>query len=481
MGTYNVGWEDGTTQVFAARDDEDARLHIQRTVIEMERDDPPGPWSDVRFLRDADSARDVPDPLAQIRGLLGRHAKQALHHLDHYNADASQLDRDQLLALSTQHQAAVDAFPTAEALALAHSVHERADAWNQREWASNDTVMLRNQRDALPRRDRAGRRDLQAQIARREAAGADAQRTLDSLDAREQRLRKTGRHPEQWLEQHGPHAIQWAHAQAELLRRDAITRPAADQTEDREPPDAHVPSPALGADGDQPGQRAGEQLVAVEEQRSRLAAQLAALPLPTLRQLDGTARDRARLEDQRHDLADRLQALPDPSRNLLGRVRDPNAAERARLSAALAAAQQQIATLDTHAQQLQRTLGPGAPTIHQQRAELERRIGELDHTTHQIRDDLTERAVTSAPQWAEDLFGRRPDQDRLAEHWDRGVREIAHYRIEHHLADDTPGLGPQPTSGETRRQWGRADNVLQQTQQRLGRELAHDRGPHHER
>ena len=78
MGTYNVGWEDGTTQVFAARDDEDARLQIQSTVIEMERDDPPGPWSDVRFLRDADSARDVPDPLAQIRRLLGRHAKHTL-------------------------------------------------------------------------------------------------------------------------------------------------------------------------------------------------------------------------------------------------------------------------------------------------------------------------------------------------------------------------------------------------------------------
>jgi hypothetical protein len=53
------------------------------------------------------------------------------------------------------------------------------------------------------------------------------------------------------------------------------------------------------------------------------------------------------------------------------------------------------------------------------------------------------------------------------------VREIAHYRIEHDVADDTPGLGPQPASGETRRQWRNADRVLQQTQRHLGRELAH--------
>lgn len=231
MGTYNVGWEDGTECAFVARDDEDARLQIQCDVIDMEREDPPGPWSEVRFPREADSARDVPDPLAQIRGLLGRQAKEALHRLDYYSPDTSQRDRDELLALSAQHQAAVDAFPATEALALARSVHDRADAWNQREWASNDVVMLRNQRDALPRRDRVGRRDVQAQIARREAVGADAQRTLDSLDAREQRMRDAGRHPEQWLDQHGPHAIQWAHAQAELLRRDAITRLAADRTE----------------------------------------------------------------------------------------------------------------------------------------------------------------------------------------------------------------------------------------------------------
>ncbi|MCA1680599.1 MAG: hypothetical protein LC777_17425, partial [Actinobacteria bacterium] len=208
---------------------------------------------------------------------------------------------------------------------------------------------------------------------------------------------------------------------------------------------------------------------------------LAALPLTTLRQLDGTARDRARLEDQRRDLTDRLQALPDPSRNLLGRMRDPNAAERARLSAAVAAAQQQITTLDSHAEQLQRTLGPSAPTVRQDRAELKRRLDELDHSTQQIRHDLVRRVVASPPKWANDLFGRRPDQDRLAEHWDRGVRHVAHYRIEQHVADDTAGLGPQPASGQTRRQWRNADHVLQQTQRHLGRELAHDRALHHER
>jgi hypothetical protein len=58
MGTYNAGWQNGTPRVFVARDDEDALLQIQCDVIDMEREDPPGSCSDVRFLRKAVIAAD---------------------------------------------------------------------------------------------------------------------------------------------------------------------------------------------------------------------------------------------------------------------------------------------------------------------------------------------------------------------------------------------------------------------------------------
>jgi conjugative relaxase-like TrwC/TraI family protein len=221
-------------------------------------------------------------------------------------------------------------------------------------------------------------------------------------------------------------------------------------------------------------------LAALQHDRGRLLAQLEGLPLTELRQLDAITAERARVDGQRRDIAERLQALPAPTRSRLGRGQDPHAAERARLTAAVGAADQQIAALDTRAERTQRTLGP-ADAIREERAGLQRRIDELEHDVRLVRDELAERVVASRPAWGRELFGERPEQYKRAEYWDRAVRDVARYRIEHGLGEQALGLGPEPAGGEARGHWRQTNRVIEQTQRRLGYEVDRGRDLHRDR
>ena len=277
-----------------------------------------------------------------------------------------------------------------------------------------------------------------------------------------------------------------ARARAQMLIRDdedlalaqLPARPAAGRPDDRTLHRAAASvSGELGEHAEHVRDRpaSAERLRELQDQRAQLVAQRAAMPLDELRQLDAIEAERARVDGQRRDVIHRLEALPDARRSLLGRDRDSHAAERARLNASVAAAHQQIAALDTQAGRLQRMLGrPSA--IREERAGLDHRSSELEHETRRIRDELAERVVASRPSWARELFGERPQQYRRAEHWDRGVREVARYRIEYRIEDRTPGLGPEPSGGEARGRWRQADRALEQTQRRLGVEVERDRG-----
>ncbi len=281
-----------------------------------------------------------------------------------------------------------------------------------------------------------------------------------------------------------------ARAQAQMLVRDdedlAVeqlpVRPAPGRVDDRELQRAPAAaSPELGAQLAEPERDrpvSVDRLVALQHQHARLIAQRASLPLAELRQLDAIAAERTRVAGQCRDVDERLQALPDPSRSMLGRTRDPHAAKRARLTAAVAAADQQLAALDTQAERAKRTLGQ-PEAIREEKAGLDRRISELEHDTRQVRDQLADREVAARPAWARELLGERPEQYKRAEQWDRGARDVARYRIEHHVPQDTRGLGPEPARGPARGHWRQADRVLEQTQRRLGVEV--DRDLHRER
>ena len=234
-------------------------------------------------------------------------------------------------------------------------------------------------------------------------------------------------------------------------------------TERAEPRSAHAPEHA--------------RLAAIRAEADRLTAQLAGLPMRELRQLDQVAAERVQVAAQRDDAAARLEALPAPERTLLGRTRDPHAAERARLAAAVGAADQQLVALDQHAARLERDVGP-VQAIRDERDGLDRRLAQLDAQGRDLRDALAERDVAQPPAWARAMFGERPAHPRQAEQYDRGVREVARYRVEHDVADAISGLGPEPEPDEQRARsaWRQADTTLRQVQQRLGRSVDRGRG-----
>ena len=283
-----------------------------------------------------------------------------------------------------------------------------------------------------------------------------------------------------------------ARARAQMLVRDdedlALEQlpvlPAAGRVDDRQL--QHAPTAATAELGAEQAEQQRDhpiniqRLAALQDERQRLITQRAALPLTELRQLDAITAEHARVSGQRRDIDERLRALPEPAKSVLGRPRDPHAAQRARLTAGLAAADQQLDALQTQADRLQPIHGRAA-AVREEHAGLQHRIGELEHDIRQLRDELAEREVAARPSWARDLFGERPEQYKRAEHWDRGVRDVARYRIEHHIPENVRGLGLEPAGGEARGRWRQADRVLEQTQRRLGVTVDRDRGLHHER
>jgi hypothetical protein len=57
------------------------------------------------------------------------------------------------------------------------------------------------------------------------------------------------------------------------------------------------------------------------------------------------------------------------------------------------------------------------------------------------------------PVWLTGLLGGRPDDVAGANAWDDAVHDIARWRAEHLIADDTPGLGERPGSADDAAQW----------------------------
>jgi hypothetical protein len=228
------------------------------------------------------------------------------------------------------------------------------------------------------------------------------------------------------------------------------------------------PTQAQAADGGRRALRAlRDELAAVSEQRAQL-------PLPDLYELDAIEQDITRLQGQREHVAARLAAVPEPQRRLLGRTTDPHAAERAHLTTALHGADRQLTALANQRDHLIATTR-NLPAARDERDALDRRERQLQHEARELRDGLAEQQVVAPPGWARETFGERPAQPRSAELWDRGVRAIARYRIDHDLPDQTPGLGPEPKDRSARHAWRQVDDTVEQVQRRLGRSIDRDR------
>jgi hypothetical protein len=75
---------------------------------------------------------------------------------------------------------------------------------------------------------------------------------------------------------------------------------------------------------------------------------------------------------------------------------------------------------------------------------LDRREAALQRDARTLVDQLAERDVLTLPAWARETFGERPDTPRASGQWDRGVRAMARFRVQHDVADKVPGSDPSP-------------------------------------
>ena len=312
METYTYFDGCDKEHVLDANDDEEARLKLQTLVITLEdhADGTSWPGSELSTLRDRHGF-EIRDPLEVQRSMLSEKQRAALHDRDDRSPLTEVSDRETLAGVAARHQPAIAAFPAREALEVRRIARDHATSWNHRERAIVDATKARLERQGLPRRDRAGRRQLDVQITRHEARAARAQRELDNLSAREREIRTSGRHPEQWVQQHGRQANQWAHAQRALDRADARDIELAASAAIANPPPAVKRT--LGArGGDEAARDRYDELVGDLERR-RLRRELTERDMRTAPQSAG------RSYDERQELADRIR----DSRSERGLTPDP--------------------------------------------------------------------------------------------------------------------------------------------------------------
>ena len=231
---------------------------LARSLGETERD---APSIDMRRLRGADdrdldvaprpviasteptqqtaSERDdvhVSDPLDELRATLGPALAARLPDAPpaHGLRNAS---LEELEAIVDEHQAAVDAFPAAEALELRRLQRDREIATGQRDSAARDAAALQREHDGLGRLKRDARTRLAERIEVRLRSAAAAQRDVDRATRREAELAAGDRHPSAWVARHGDSALQWAQARRELdIRHELQLRDAVEQVRTTAPP-----------------------------------------------------------------------------------------------------------------------------------------------------------------------------------------------------------------------------------------------------
>ncbi|MGI8559677.1 MAG: MobF family relaxase [Solirubrobacteraceae bacterium] len=218
-----------------------------------------------------------------------------------------------------------------------------------------------------------------------------------------------------------------------------------------------------------------KRLLDLREQMGRLRLTLGALPtrpLARFEELDAKAREHAA---QRAERDERLDALKPPARRL-GRVRDPDADERAFLKTAIEVDDRTLADLGAERARLQRELGD-PDQVKSERDGIENALRELRRDHDQVRDVLAEQSIERRPGWLIDALGQRPGGARGAETWDGTAHAVATFRLDHDVVDDETPLGPEPGGSGNRREWQQANAVLERARRQLGRESSPcDRG-----
>jgi conjugative relaxase-like TrwC/TraI family protein len=239
---------------------------------------------------------------------------------------------------------------------------------------------------------------------------------------------------------------------------------------------ARVPRQEQGATRAEavPATASAERLHELGSRVKRLRTQVAALPTRELQRVEDLDARAITLTTQREEITQRLEELPQ-TRWRLGREQDPNPVERAHLTSALRAAEREIDALLTQRVRLTRELGDPSE-VRSERDGLQRALTQLTREHAEIRDQLAEREVHAPGPWAQRTFGERPTDLQLRKEWEKGIRQVACYRLQYDVTDSNDPLGPEPQQQEQQRDWQRAHETLSRTARRLGRDIDYDLG-----
>ena len=202
-------------------------------------------------------------------------------------------------------------------------------------------------------------------------------------------------------------------------------------------------------------------------------AQLQALPTRELQHIEHLDARALTLTTQREQLAERLALLPEPTRRL-GREHDPHAIERTQLTSALEACDRELDAALIQRTDLERQLGD-PPEIRAERDALERALAQSTKEHTAVRNELAEREMHTPDPWVQTTLGERPDGSRAGEAWDKAVRQVTRYRVEHGINDPSDALGPRPARPEQQRDWERAREAIDRAERRLGRHVGAER------
>ena len=106
--------------------------------------------------------------------------------------------------------------------------------------------------------------------------------------------------------------------------------------------------------------------------------------------------------------------------------------------------------------------------VRSELAGLNRALAPLKAEYRSLRDELATLELANPAPWVARTFGERPDSWR-GETWDRAVRDVVAYRLDHDITDADSALGPEPADPERRRAWERERGSIDRGVERLDR------------
>jgi|GEM_PF-1133584 len=202
--------------------------------------------------------------------------------------------------------------------------------------------------------------------------------------------------------------------------------------------------------------------VASRDRVEALRAQLEALSTRDVKRLEAAERQELDLLSREEQLAGRAASLPSPPRMR----RDPHFVERTNLGRELAGVQAQLDGVRSLLSQLEREVGSLAE-IRGERSGLESALAAAEGERDQLRSELVARQVADPPAWAREALGDPPADGRLRRHWERAVREVAGYRLDHDIDREDTLLGDPPGDPSARRVYDHVAALIGRVQREL--------------